>query len=605
MTVADPFSLVKIDGTRGPLYLPSSFVRDQHEQLVKARKIAAGRVFSDYRHISVGMGPGLEKPTEGATFDLLRQLADVSPIDRLIIDTRIMQVKRVARRSRADVGPEAIGFAIRHERHNDPDFEVPEGIKKLCRTIEEIIGSPTAPFHTTARDFFASAVEEELTIDRKAMVIARDDRKRPVRIHLIDGATVRPVPFVVFEAIQRETLKTGNVGILSAEKYQETLYHLSELSGFDMTEAAYVQIVDGNIVGAWRDDEMSVDITNPSVRLNSWGYGRSLLEKSHRFSTAFLKAWNYNLELFNLNYPEAVLGVIGEYDEEGLRAFRRKVLGEGDGKDNNWRLPVIPMPDERSRLEMVKLRDNPKDMMFAEFLSAIIRLKCAAFRMHPSLINFESDQGSGVVFKSGDTEEQQIELSQEEGFHALLDSLGDWITRVIVKEWHEDLRFVWVGLDQEGEDALVQRAIQEGSYLSTNEIRKKRGHKKAPSEIPTDPADWIGGTWMQAAQAIQGQQMQQMQMGGQGYDQGDFGDGDDPQGGPPQRGGQPGEEQPDDQQQPFGRNPGAANATAGSGNDQRQRGGPAHLDEEAQELRRSRGETRPRRPRTLQIVIED
>lgn len=575
--MSDLYSLVAIDH-KTPLYLPSTFVRIEQEKLVKAHKAAAGRIFSDYKHVQTGIGPGLDKPQQpGLAFDLLRQLADNSPIDRLIIDTRMTQIKRVARRS---IGRDSIGFAVKHIRDSDPDFEVPEGLRNLAKQIEDVLSKPTAPFHASIRDFLATAVEEELTIDRKAMVITRDRRGRPVRFHLIDGATVRPVPWVVFEAIQKEYNDKDVARILSPTVYADALYKLSIQSGFDLTSAAYVQIVDGQMCGAWKADELAIDITNPSVRLNEWGYGRSSLERSWRLSQSFLKAWTYNDSLFDLNYPEAVLAVMGAYDEDGLAAFKRKVLGEGDGRANNWRLPVIPMSDaENSKIEMVKLRDTPKDMLFGEWIQGLIRLKCAAYRMHPSLINWSQDSQGGITFQGGTSDEQAIALSQEEGFHGLLDNVADWLSRTIVQEYHDELVATWIGLDEQSEDAKIERATKEvQSYSTINETRKKRGLPKMPKEIPTEPGDFIG-SYEQAIQIIQGQQQQAQQQGGPGYDQGDFGQGgagDDDQGGAP---GAP----QNGLQAAQGTNAQTPQAPAP------QFGGPQHPDEESAVLRRSRG----------------
>lgn len=596
MNGPNPYTLANIDG-RAAIYLPSSFVRDQHEQMLKAQKQAAGRVFSDYRLAQTTHGPALDRdPQQGLPFDVLRQLADVSPIDSLIIDTRTRQMKRVGRRA---MGRTEVGFAVRHIRDKDEEFAVPEGLQNLAREIEEVISKPTAAFHTTARDFFSTAVEEELTIDRKVMILTRDRRGRPVRFHLIDGATVRPVPAVIFEAIQKEYEK-GRAKILPS--YDEVAYRMSESTGFDLTRAAYVQIVDGQIVGAWEDSEISVDITRPSIRLNWWGYGRSDLDRSYRLTDAFLKAWNYNLELFKLNYPEAILAVIGDYDPEGLKGFKRKVLGEGDGVDSNWRLPVIPFGDAQGAdLKMVKLRDNPKDMMFAEFLQAVIRLKCAAYRMHPSMINFTMESNGGISIGADASEEAQIAMSQEEGFQSLLDSMGDWLTRAIVQEYHADLRFTWSGLDEESEDKKIERVERLVQSVATiNEGRKKLGMKPMPKGIPTDPADFIG-SYQQAVSTINQQQQQAAQMGGDGYEDGDFGNSEGQDGPPWMQGGQGDDDEGDDEdqgqqgppQQPQ-QPPQRQAAPAQPADD-----GPLHQDGEARALRRSLG------ARYLTLVVED
>ncbi len=593
MSSVDPsFLSVSID-QNAPIYLPAAYVRAQQAQLVKAqqaRKASSGKIFSDYLHIASHIGPGLERPNEGLPYTVLRQLADASPIDRIIIDTRIMQMKRVARRA---IGRGALGFAVRHVRDADPDFDVPEGIKNLCRQLEELINTPEAPFHSTARDFFVAAVEEELVIDRKAMVITRNSRGQPIKWHLLDGSTIRPVPAVIFAEIQRQA--TGQQRQVLG--YDQMAYQLSEQSGFNLTEAAYCQIVDAQIVGAWADDEMSIDITNPTVALNWWGYGRSLLEKSWRLSDAFLKAWMFNVELFKMNYPESILVVKGAYDEDGLRAFKRKVLGEGDWRDSNWRLPVLPMEDEDGVVESVKLRDTPKEMMFAEFLSSVIRLKTAAYRMHPSMVNFSQDSQGGITIAGNASERTEIEQAQEEGYIALLDSIGDWLTRSVVREYHEDLRVVWLGLDDESEDAKVERAVKKAaSYATTNEVRKEMGMKPMPAEIPKAPADFIGA-YQAAIQILQQAEQMEAQAGGQGYDDGDFGDSGQAGG---QAGGQ--DDQPWWQQKGQDDQPTPPAGQGGGGAPpapKAQRGGPQHLDEEAGALKRSRSS------RHLSISIED
>lgn len=592
----DPFSLVHIQGS-GQLYLPNSEVVRRQEALIKSRKISAGRIFSDYRHTQSGMGPGLDKPYEGLPFTMLRQLADTSPIDRVCIDTRMFQMRHVARRS---LGQRDIGFAVRHVNHGNPGHKTPEGMETLCREIEKILTSPTAPFHSTIRDFLTMAVEEELTIDRKAMVITRDRRGRPIRFHLVDGATVKPVTTVVFEAIQKEFRARGVDRILSHQDYDDTLYRLSVSSGLPLYDAAYVQMIDAQPVACWKAEEMSIDIVNPTVRVNWWGYGRSVLEKSWRTSDAFLKAWNYNIDLFRTNYPEGILGVKGDYDEEGLDAWKKKVLGEGNGADNPWRMAVIPMPNEDDGIEFFKTRDTPKDMMFQEFLESLVRLKTASYRMHPSMVNFSVDKAAGTINFGSADQEQQIAMSQEEGFKSLLDSIADWLTRTIVKEYDEDLCMVWVGLDQESEDALVERRVQRvQNYITIDEARAEEGLSPLPEGIPENPGDFIGN-YDQALQILAGQQaqqQQQMQMGGAGYDDGDFGDdqGQADQGAGAQDAPQmpPGGNVPKGQPQPAHQGAPAA--------PQPQFGGAQHPEEESDVLRRSLS---PRRLMRIEVTEE-
>ncbi len=525
--MGDSYSPVSF-GRRSPFYLPDAIIKAEEDALIKAQRAASGKLFSNFSRFSQqSVGPGLDKPPDGLTFALLRLLATRSPIDRIIINTRMMQMRHVARQA---IGRAGVGFAVRHVRDADEDFDVPEGIKKLAREVEEIIGRPMAPQHQHFRDFLTCATEEELILDRKAMVIVRNREGKPIKYYLLDGATIKPVVSVVFEE-QRTALNSNGERIT----YEQAIERIGIRSGgIDLSDKAYVQVIDAQIVAAWRAEEMSVDITNSSVEVNRWGYGRSMLEQSWQISDAFLKAWNYNLELFKLNYPEAVLMVKGStgINREGLDGFRRVVLGE-DETNINWRMPVLPIDDPQADIKAVKLRDTPKDMMFAEFMQSLIRLKCAAFRMHPSLINFTVESSGSAIIQSNASQADQISASQEEGFHALVESMADWLSRTIAQEYHKDLRVVWIGLDKEAEETIISRLQTETqTYLTINEARTKRGLKKLPKGVPTEPGDFIGN-YEQAVGIVTGQQQQQMDQQGdqqdqQGqYDQGDFGQGDD------------------------------------------------------------------------------
>lgn len=455
-----------------------------------------GRFFSNYnrwRHTALY---GQEKPIRTPSFAFLREVAKASPIDKVIIAARVVQIRRMAQRA---LNERQLGFRVVHDRWNDPNFKPTpselKDIEKRCDEVERILETPTREIHPTVKHFFVEAVKDELILDRKAIVIYRDRRGRPVQFHYIDPATIRPRLQVLLPWM----VENGETNIDRAAE------RMSYANGIDLTKAAWVQVIDEQIVAAWTEDEMSVDITNPVSEVDYWGYGVSALEQSLEFTDAFIQAWRYNTELFKQNYPEAILVLLGDYDPEGLEAFKRQILGEV-GPGQNWRLPVVPGGDKESfDGKLLKLRDTPKDMQFAELIRIVINLKAAAYRMHPGIINFSTDAGSGQAIFSHQNAEALINLSQDEGLGDILENMAEWLTRAIIKPRYPDLRMIWTGLNAEDQKAIVDRLnVESQTYLTVDEVRARQGLSK----LPNGAGQYINSPYYFQAQAMAAAQQQ-------------------------------------------------------------------------------------------------
>lgn len=455
-----------------------------------------GRFFSNYNRWRQTALFGQEKPIRTPSFAFLREVAKGSPIDKVIIAARVVQVRHLAQRA---LNEQELGFKVVHDRWNDPNFKPSaaeqKDIDKRCDEVERILETPTREIHPTVKHFFVEAVKDELILDRKAIVIYRDRRGRPVQYHYIDPATIRPRLQVLLPWM----LENGETNIDRAAE------RMSYANNIDLTQAAWVQVIDEQIVAAWTEDEMSVDITNPSSEIDYWGYGISALEQSLEFTDAFIQSWRYNTELFKQNYPEAILVLLGDYDPEGLEAFKRQILGDV-GPGQNWRLPVVPGGDKESfDGKLLKLRDTPKEMQFAELVRIVIGLKAAAYRMHPGIINFSTDAGSGRSIFSHQNAEALINLSQDEGLGDIRDNMAEWLTRAIVKPRYSDLRVIWTGLDAEDQKTVVDRLKTESeTYLTVDEVRGRQGLSK----LPNGTGQYINNPYYFQAQAMASQQQQ-------------------------------------------------------------------------------------------------
>jgi hypothetical protein len=203
----------------------------------------------------------------------------------------------------------------------------------------------------------------------------------------------------------------------------------------------------------------------------------SRLEESLDITTSLLMAFTYNREMFKTNYPEQVLTVSGDYDKEGLAAFKQQILGEAGGVGNNWRLPVIPAGDmENFKIESVKLRESPKDMLFDQMIRMMVMFKCSAYGAHPSTLNMETDSGAGGGSIFAGNASGEIEFSKEHGLIPSITDMAEWLTDALIKPRYDDLKLVVVGLNPEdAKQAVDIRTRRVSKWITKNECRMEEG----------------------------------------------------------------------------------------------------------------------------------
>ena len=268
-----------------------------------------------------------------------------------------------------------------------------------------------------------------------------------------------------------------------------TAYQMSAATGFDLTKASYVQIVDGLLVDAFTSDELSIHLSNPSDEINTFGYGISRLEVSLEITATLMAAWSFNREMFKTNYPEAILSVAGDFDKEGLQAFKQMLIGDTHGAGNYWRLPVIPSGSvDGFKIEAHKLRDTPKDMLFNEFVRLLIMLKAAAYGAHPSTLNLQMDSGAGGNSLGNASPIDEIEFNKELSLIPSIEDMTSWLTDAIIKPRYNDLKLIVTGIEKDDEKLTVDlRTARVSKWMTKNEARMEEG--KAPIGDPLDDSN--------------------------------------------------------------------------------------------------------------------
>lgn len=452
------------------LLLPQALAKSRLQMSQQGEREARGKFFSQMgkseRYSQAG---AQEKPPDEPSFRYLRDAYYESQIDQIIVARRQQQVRGVARYVPGD-SDTRIGWTVRHRDAENPRFKETADIKRRCAEVAAIIDHPTKEIHPVGfTDVATSATEEELILDRRAMVLFPDRQGLPMQYHLVAGDSVKPIVRVLYEWIEEHKGEENQWG---PDMWDVAAESLSYEVGFDLTKAAWVQEIDGVITAAWTAEQMNVAQVFPSVEINRLAYGRgSLFQRSLTLTDLWISLIDYNRGLFSIDYPEQMLLLFGDYSPAGVEAFTRQLTSQVGNR--NWsRLAVVPA-DPEFKAQLQKLRDTPKDMLWPELMRTIIALKAAVYSMHPSEINFETGN-DGRPTLNGGTQETQIANAKEEGFDSLLHHQSDWMNRTLVWPRYDDLEMVWRNLHRETEQIRIKLALDRvASYWTINEGRKQ------------------------------------------------------------------------------------------------------------------------------------
>jgi hypothetical protein len=517
------------------------------QQAASRRRTGTGKFYNDLGLMvsQEASGNGIRKPLGSLSFPALRALGMVW-IDRLIINARKSQMRRFAQVCEAP--GEQLGFRCVHRKYKNIDFDTDNpDIRRRCKEMDDRLKAVTRPIHGGFADILENMIEEELVLDRRVFITPKGRGGKIVSYHMVDGETIRPRLEVLANWMILNGIEDSHVAESRIQRDLLARPPIDIATGRPRTvnflDAAYVQVMNEAVVDAWRAEDIHVAVAHPSIRTNHWGYGTSALEHSWGLSMLFMRAMRYNQNLFDVNYPEAILLIPGGYDEEGLGAFKRNVF-DLDTEEASTRLPIVSGIDldaDAFKPELLRLRDTPKDMLMTELIRFVCNLKCAAYGMHPSEINVTPDGQGGAIVNVDQTQGDEISDATERGFHPLATGSAEVLTEVLIVPECDDLMYIVEGLDEEGEQATAARVESYAAHSTFNELRAMRDQKPTPKGIPTDPGDFIvNPDYLSIVQMMQQQAQAEAQQSMGSYEQGNFGEpgggGDQPgsatQGGP-------------------------------------------------------------------------
>jgi hypothetical protein len=431
---------------------------------------------------SAALSGGMDKPSNTTPMAVLRTEFERSIIDKAIVGTRQFQMKQVSRS--ALIPEKQIGWRVMHKRFADPSFENTPEIEARCREVEAAIERVNRNFCQGGfKNFLSMQTKDQLVYDRKVMVMARDNRGRVRSYWPVDPTTVKPrVEVLAPYMIEWNDPNPERVAArLTAKLYAQGTRDPSG-NDLDLTDAAYIQEVDGRVVSAWREDEISVDITNPTNEIDSYFYGKGVFEQSLEVTQAFTVTFNYNKGWFDSKVPENVVFFGGDFDPEGFAEFEKDLYGQQS--PGSFPRTAFIQGDEGFKIQTAQLRQSLRDMAFIQWLHFLIAFKASFYRMDPRIINFDLGSANDQNLWKNSSREQQLTLSEEQGFHTLIYDIEDWLQRTIVVSYYDDLVVRWVGLERANEaDRVTMMAQKLGSYSTFNEVRGESGNL-GPMKMP-------------------------------------------------------------------------------------------------------------------------
>jgi hypothetical protein len=275
---------------------------------------------------------------------------------------------------------------------------------------------------------------------------------------------------------------------------------------------AYIQEVDGQIVGEFTSLEMAYGIANPTSAIEAGGYGIAELEVLIDLVTSFLFSKDYNKAFFTKNsVPAGILSITGKLKEEELMMFRKQWAYQVKGINNAWNVPIIATEDGKG-VDFKPFKSTQRDAEYMKWMDFLIRLISAVYQIAPEEINFEtrgSASGSNFVAKEGG---QAIMASKDRGLVPLLRFLASYYNTNLIGRMSDKYIFTYTGINPEDKEKVADLKLKRKHYMTVNEFRAEDDLPKLPPlekiKNPFDIPDIYLNAWLDVQRQKQEREQQ-------------------------------------------------------------------------------------------------
>lgn len=513
-----------------------------------------------------GMGVGKSGGRwPAATFEVLRDLRERAPILQPIHQARAYQIRRLAQKWPGRKG--TVGWRVVHKDHFQHNSRTPEYIKPYIQRFERVLQSPAPDYQQGTLAAFLGLIEEDLlTINRPAVEILRSalEPGRVVQFRAVDGAVIWPTAQWAEQWCR--TNQTWNAQRKPRKlTIEEQIEIVSKAISYDLYGVEYVLVRDGTLEAVYAPGDLIVAPIANRTDLRWNGYHPSHVEQAIQLIAAFMATFDFNHGYFTKGMmAEFILGLPGDLHDDDVDAFIDMFREATQGTNRAWQPPVLPIHSDKA-IQKIDLKMANREMMFEVWLSLLLSLNAAIYRMDPSSINAKPwDGGQGGKLSEGNRT-MEIGLAKEEGLQGDMTHITETILNPLAARCHPDLRVVWEYGDHDPKAEAEVYQIRGQVDMTRNEIRLEQGaepmgfylepealknaseedrqkFEENPWNMPTDTA--FAQILNQRAQIANQQQMMSQMGGGQQPHTDGFGQEEDGFGNP-QQGSQP----------PFGQPP--------------------------------------------------
>jgi hypothetical protein len=263
-----------------------------------------------------------------------------------------------------------------------------------------------------------------------------------------------------------------------------TIYRARPLNarmGYNPTDAAYMQVINGRLVNFYSINQMAYIIRNKDTDINRLGYGSPELLDVSKVVLNILMAYEYNQKFFQQGGPTGLL-VGTNIPRKEFDAMMRQLRYITQGYANAHRLPSVSAP-ENADLKWLNLTQyNNQEMGYYDWILLNMKFVAAAFQIALEETGFYMGrEGEGANFVQANDFEAKIRASQSKGLSNILDVLEDAINKYLIaphalwephKEWGR-FKLQFTGLESKSNSDRAELAKKLNDSWTLNEIRAK------------------------------------------------------------------------------------------------------------------------------------
>lgn len=356
------------------------------------RQASMSKVPSTRRYLNRDAG-GLAVEKGGGefgTFSLrgLRRVRKTNPILQAIHRARLYQVRRVAKRWTGRKGD--VGWRVVHRNHMESDRDAPEWVQKRIRDVESVFLAPAKQYHVnTTGDLMCQLWEDLATINRPVAEVLHSgwDGKELVGVRPVDGALILPTLLWLEKwARTNPNWWRGHTNDPDSLRDVEGLEIISTIMGHDIAQADFCLVRDGVVEQTYGERDLIVAPWYTRTDVSYAGYPPGHVEDSLECALSLANTWDYNSSQFTRGLmTEFIIGLSGDFHDDDIIAFVDMLRESGQGVRNAHAPPVMPLPVDGT-ISKIDLKQNNRDMQFETWMSLLVAIMCACYRMDTSEI---------------------------------------------------------------------------------------------------------------------------------------------------------------------------------------------------------------------------